>query len=497
MPGETRERYRWLAPAVFVACYLALASRWMGLSFYDDSLYFTWATQLHARDFVYRLDGAPLYCAWLRLPGYFLHDAVVWYMVAWGLLVVALCCVPLFFRSRLAWAYTLLLLLLPFFEVNIYVSHFAAFFLTCGAATVLRWKLTASAAACVACCACFLAAFARPEYAYGVLIAAAAGLIAILIERPRRALGRLVPLAALVCTMLFCVRHTGSTRSGFAFSQHFNVRAAAKGLIPAQGDWNSTYALQRFHIRAKTLDYIPDASIGDFYRANPQLFLGQVRDNLFDPHTIAAFCLLGVVLLAAWLRRERRAAALYVALVSAPVVCSVLLIYPRPHYLVIVLPALLLTALSLLPERLSLARPPLWLLLPVGCLLIALKAHYLAHHYLQFNTSDKQSLATVRCIRALQDSGPPPGSVLDTVTSQFDDIYLRAPLRRIPSHRLENWSSYRRAVLDSRPAWIIERDNDDYYGQPAGTAAAFLSAQQGYTAHPCPAGKGLVIYTLP
>ena len=500
-PGERR----WLVPFGLIGVYLLLACSWMGIDLWDDTMYFYVATTLHPGNLFHHLDYAPLYCLWLKLLRHIFHDPVWCYMAAWTVLVVAVSSVALLFRNRLPWAYTLILFLLPFFEIANYVSHFAALFLVCGAALILRYRLSVSSAACVACAGCFLAAFARPEFIYGVFISAAIALLAIILyrsqERSATFVGKVLLLIALAGVMQFCRTRTSSQRSGLAFSQHVSVRAAQRGIIPLQDAWNSDYALRLFHIPAGEESFIPAATIGDFYKANPRLFLEHVLANLRDGRTIFALAVLLLVVLSAWFRPRDptlRPAAIYLSVVSLPVVVSMLLIYPRPHYLVIVMPALLLIGLYLLPQSTEEFVPRPWIVLLVGASLLVLKVEYRKINLPEFNTVDHTMIATVRCIRdEEQSSGTGDGTLFDTVTTFFDDLYFRVPRTRILKAGFADWPSYRDGIIQARPAWIIQRDYavDAEYRQEAGATDRFLAGELTYVPHPCSGSTGVVIYT--
>lgn len=504
MTSELPTPRRWLVPLGFVAFYLLLARGWIGLSFWDDSIYFWQAPRIHLRDLIFRYDTAPLYSLWLKLLHHAVHDPVRWYMTSWALLVVAISCIALVFRLRLAWAYTLLLLLAPFFEVVVYVSHFAAFFLACGAAAVLRFRLSSARAAVVATIACLPAAFGRPEFAYGVVLSATVALVAIVLEprreRPVRQLGMGLLVVALAAFMFLCVKQTASKRSGFAFSQHMSMRAGRKGIIPATGSWNSQYAMRLFHIEPTAIPHVPNGSIGDFFRANPRLFLRNTMENLREPRTLAALAVFLAVALGAWFRRGRqdlRPAVLYLVLVGFPVLAAIVLIYPRPHYLMSVLPSVLLVAVALLPERTAWVERWPWLLFAGGVALIALKVHVRHSHPPAFNTASQENTALVRCLRSVEQQSPVgSGALLDLATNAFTNVYFREPPRRIEETPAD-WASYQRLVETVRPTWIVQLENPGLPGADAAAMTRFLVQQMGYSPHPCPGSDDDVIYTLP
>jgi hypothetical protein len=495
---------RWLMSAAFIALYLLLACFWMGISFSDDSAYLSRATWIHAHSLVYDQDWAPLYSFWLKFLHLLFADPVHWYMGSWAILVVALSIVPLLIGNRLAWAYTLLLFLLPLFEIDTYVAHFAALILVCGAALVLRYKLSTSSATVLACITCFVAAYSRPEFAYGVYLTAAAALLALALDnsrgRPSIAAAKVCSVAAIVWVMHYSLAHTHSTRSGMAFWQHFNLRAEEKGILPPGAAWNSDYTFRLFHIPVGSPSSLPAVPIDAFYKADPHLFLVHILENVRDIHAIFPFCLLLAVAVWGWCQPKDRAlrpAILYLLLICAPIIATVLLVYPRPHYFVIATPTLLLTALYLLPEDIEDRAPRPLAILLIGSALIMLKV---AYRYTQppitHNSSYRQSTALVRCIHAVElSTGHGDGTLFDTKTYFWDDIYFRGPRQRLSPTTFPDWTSYRTAILQSHPAWIIQNDDDATYNQQPGTMDHFLTTELTYTPHPCPASDGVVIYT--
>jgi len=217
----------------------------------------------------------------------------------------------------------------------------------------------------------------RPEYSYGVFFAAIAVAVAVVFERKRRtmreAMWALIPALIMLFAMFYVAKHSDSSRSGVAFAQHYNVRAAAKGLIPEQGSWDSDYAYRRFGIDPKANGR--RHTIGEFFKANPTLFLKHVALNVLSPASLFVLLCWGAVIVAPFALRQKRGLrepSLYVALVVLPTVVSMLLVYPDAHYVEIIFPAVLLLAIQFRRQegwlKIEQAR---WIPVAAGLLMVA------------------------------------------------------------------------------------------------------------------------------
>jgi hypothetical protein len=489
-----------------VACYLLIACCWQGISLYDDSLYLRIGQTFHLSNFWTGASYAPLYGLWIKLIGVVFHDPVVWYMANWALMVALVASIPLWMRVPYAWAYTLILVTLPIFSIGPYISLFAAVFIVFGISLIVTSGISISSSITVAGAGCFLVAFARPEFEYALYLCFIAALLALPFEGARGHIrsiaARLIILIAMCGAVHLLMHHVPSERSGIAFAQHYNWRAAKKGLLGHEDPFTSNYTQRAFGIDPNGNANDPSASIGDFLRANPHLFLGHVLQNLRDYRTLVP--LLGILLLAAlpWgLTRYRtlRPASIYLILVSVPVLASMAIIYPRAHYPVVIFPAALVFALQVLALHRPEATPPSpWIILPVGLTCIIAAAVYHQNHRFEIDTNERRSIRIVRCIQAVERAtGPGNGRIYDTATVLFDDVYFPTPLARINPPVPSQWSTFTPWIAATRPSWIILSPwIPQTYQQTPDAMYTFFTKQLGYIPHDCPA-TGDIIYTLP
>jgi hypothetical protein len=489
-----------------IAIYLLIAIAWQGLSLYDDSLYLRLGQLFRLTDLWRAPSYAPLYALWIHLVFLLFHDPVACYMANWALLVALAASITHWMRLPYAWAYTLVLVALPIFSIGPYVSLFASVLVVCGIGLVLKRALSLSQAIVIAGVVCFLVALVRPEFEYALYLCLPAALIAIPLDRakpPSRAIAaQLFILLALAGAAYLLMHHAPTQRSGIAFAQHYNWRAAQKGLLTRQESFTSNYAQRAFGIDPNGNANDTSASLGDFLRANPRLFLGHVLDNLCDLRTVIP--LLGILLLTAlpWcLARYRalRPPAVYLLLVSIPVMASMVIIYPRAHYPVVIFPAALIFALQLLALHRPEASPPSpWLILPLGAACIAVAAVTHQDHRFEIDTNERRSVRIVRCIQATEHAvGPGNGRLYDTATVFFDDVYFPTPLTRINPPAPPSWSTFTPWIASTKPSWIILSPwIPPTYRQSPEAMHHLLENQLGYVPHDCPA-TGDTIYTLP
>lgn len=513
-PGSVRDltsyKTQWRAYAsVFglITVYLAVARHWQGISFYDDSLYLSIGRTFRLSQFWTLASYAPLYCLWIKLVSLFFHDPVWCYMASWVLLVILVSSIPVWLGIRWAWAYTLVLIATPLFAIVPYVSLFASLFLVAGICLVLRRIMSLSDAICAACIVCFLTAFSRPEFEYGLYIANLTLVPAIFLDdrqRPytrntRRSLAGKFLLAAGLALGLHVIMHGHpSVRSGVAFEQHYNYRAAKSGLLGHEDPFTSDYAERVFGIDGR---HATTATIGDYLRANPHLFGLHILANLRDRHTLISVFAVILLAMIPWITpryRSLRPASLYLLLVCLPVIAAMIVIYPRTHYPVIVAPALLAFALQLLPAPKQPFVPPIWLLLAIGYIAAHTVAAHPAFFRSEFDTNVRGNITTIASIRELERSvGAGNGKLFDTHTVAFDDVYFLLPHTRIHESSGPSWASFTQLIRQQRPSWVIDGPAMPIlYGHSHAEIAHFLHDEMGYTAHPCPPETGVVIYTL-
>ncbi|MEL0028008.1 MAG: hypothetical protein VW625_04990 [Perlucidibaca sp.] len=487
----------WLVASLLLV-FLGLSWVWQDIGFYDETIYLASGASVTPAAFWHGLETGPLYGVWYHLLGLVCPDPVWRYFLSWGLLVSLLVLLPVLARAPSAWLYALVLLALPVFRIWPYVSLFAGLWLVLGLLWLRRRQLTPGGAAVLALAVSAVAAFARSEHVYGVFSACRALLVLALSGRTglgRRALAALLVLALALTAGLACIqRASDSGRSGVAFAQHYNLRAAEQGLI-ADDPWTSDYALRVFHVDAGHNAATTTLPLGAYAKADPARFLGHVMTNLRDPRTLVLTLLVLALSLWPWLRRgrEQQAAGLYVLLVSLPPLAASLLIYPRYHYAVTILPVLVLHAVALLRcERWLPARHVRWLaalaLLPM--LVFALAPDLLA----QRSLPSRPGLTAISCLRTLEtERAGQGGLMLDPIG--FPATYLRQPWRRVGAQDFSGWPDFTRWLDTARPDWVLVTPGlAGHFGQSPAALDTRLTVTAGYLPRHCPAPSGLTVY---
>jgi hypothetical protein len=101
-----------------IALYLLIACFWMGMSFFDDTMYMFWGRTASLHSLTHFVPDAPMYALWLKMLGKVFHDPVWSYLFSWAFLVTVVSSIPFLFKVRLAWLYTLAVLLIPLFSIS-------------------------------------------------------------------------------------------------------------------------------------------------------------------------------------------------------------------------------------------------------------------------------------------------------------------------------------------------------------------------------------------
>jgi hypothetical protein len=489
-----------------VAVYLAAARWWMDIDLWDDSMYMGFGNVPQRAYFLRDISYGPLYASWFKVLTHLVHDPIWRYFASWGLLVTIVSIVPLLMGIRWAWAYALLLLSTPFFSIPVYISLFASIFVLAGLAIVIARKLSLPDAICVATGICFVAAFVRPEFGYAFYLSACFALPAVLFDRARNGApataARILAVLALCAALYYPMTRTPSSRSGIAFVQHSNLRAQEQGLLPGGNPWVSRYTQQQYHIDLQYDAGGVRSGIAAFYRANPRIFIQHLLDNLRDVRCIgliAAICLIAGIPWVVGRYALWCPGSVYLVLVSIPVVAENILIYPRPHYGVIVIPALTLLGVQYIAQLTPVRVPPVWAALLAGITLILGTAAYHRHESTSENGGFRPNLETLTCIRAVERSSGAGSNraMFDSITSPMDDIYFITPRTRLtlPATGKDDWQEFTDLIDREHPAWVIQGISMLHYRNPK-WIAAFLQ-EKGYQAHPCPNLTVATIYTLP
>lgn len=497
------------------AFYLYIASFVIGISFRDDSDYLRSGMLVNRFSFLTMQQWTPLYAVWFKLLAWFCPNPVWRYFLSWGLLVTAIAVIPAWMKVPGAWVYTFLILCLPFLTVSPYVSLFAAVMILFGVCVLLQRKVSAAGALAASCGVSFVLGFCRPEFDYGVFVAAAGTIVALVVERwpgrigglrgerissarPAMAMG--LGVVALSAAMLYVLAHAEHNRSGIAFAQHYSVRASERGLIPS-GDsaWNSDYTERMFGIDTAHDATHTTASIGDFARAKPRLFVLHILGNLFDRRTMVLVLLVLSVGLWPWLReglRPLRPASAFFLVLCVPPLMDIVVIYPREHYAMLLVPALIMFGVRLADPWLRKQPRVLWVLAAGFVLIWALTLH--RHHPTTPGSAfaaERLNLYRVECAREVDAAALSQNAAIFDV-ALIPDIYLVHPRTNAAIAAPAGWDGFKAWATESRPAWVsVDADLATRYGVTAGELDDFLREGLGYTRHVCPAKAQFAIYT--
>jgi hypothetical protein len=505
----------WVIPLCLTAFFLYVSSRLMGISMADDSYYLQSGAGVSASTFLHFQSWGPLYSLWFKALHFVCPNPISRYFLSWGLLVTLIGLLPAWMKMPSAWLYSFLILIFPVLTVTPYVSHFAAVIVLFSTCVLLRQQRAYSTAAAAACLVSFILAFARPEFSYGVYFSAVATVLMLGLEalpanastaaaprrRPLRLIGLGLTVVTLSAAMIFITGQSRKTsRSGMAFAQHFNWRAMQRGLLaPGPDVWSSNYAERRFGIDAGHSAANGTATIADFFHANPRLFLDHISRNLIDPKTIVFLLFLAIVLTWPWLGNSvptLRAISLFLLLLCLPPVAGILLIYPREHYPMIVLPALVLYTVQLLQvERWR--RPSTAWVLVVGCALIWLLNIGLDAHGVEVVQDDRSNLSRVRCLYAIDQSTSSANPAVFDAAGTLDVYFPHTRVSVYPA-ALPTWAQFQAWATHTQPAWIsTDAALAKQYALTPNQLDDYLRNDLGYHPHPCPFAAQLTVYTGP
>ncbi len=497
------------------AFYLFIASFVLGISFYDDTDYLRSGVLVNRFSFISAQEWTPLYALWFKFLALFCPNPVWRYFLSWGLLATFIALLPAWMKMPAAWVYTFLILCFPFLTVSPYVSLFAAAILLLGLCLVLDRKPSVSWALATSCGVCFAVGFCRPEFDYGVFLSAIGTIVALVLEHSsakspslggarvssrRSAIATGVAVASLAAAMLYVLAHAQHNRSGIAFAQHYSVRASERGLVP-KGDaaWNSDYTERTFGIDTSHDATHVTASIGDFARAKPRLFLRHILTNLCDSRTVLFLPLVLAVGLWPWFRKDLRplrAASAFFLVICVPPLADIVVIYPRDHYAILLVPAIILLAVQLAEPLLRKKLPVPWVL-AFGFALIWFLTLHRQHPTVPGSalTWERLNLRRVQCVRKVDQAALSPNSeVFDA--AQIPAVYLVHPRANTTLADLGDWSEFTTWAIQTRPAWIsVDADLAAQYRVTPVQLDQFLQNELGYTPHLCPAEAQLAIYT--
>jgi hypothetical protein len=513
---KVRRSVELVALVALTAVFLGIARGVIGIDRADETIYLLNSNVLQRHNFIAHQSWSPLYSFWYKLLGFVCPQFLPRYFLSWSLLVVLLALLPPVLRVPRAWLYTVFLLALPFLLIGPFVSLFAAAFLLGGMCLLLLRERSSVAEACLlACVLAFVTAFARPEFGFGVYLSAAAFPGALFYkgrssDQPPRAdlltgVWRKCFALALVLLMVAGThfvqgRSAADNRSGLAFQQHFNVRALESGALrPVPNPYLSHYAQQAFGIerdRPVPPETIP---IEAYFRANPRLFLNHLTTNLLDPRTLFFLLALSGIVGWPWLRRQDdrlRPAAVYLGLCALPILASIIVIFPRDHYPVVLMPSIMIFTLQCLrPERWMRGRSP-WMVAASVCLLWLGCLQVTRLRLLQGPFKYQQDLAErLVCVQRLT----PKSAGADTTA--FDpsldlSVYLPGLHEVLLPDAVTGLPMFKNWVSTVRPRLIVsDADFSDRLHVDTQAIGTMLEHDFAYAAHPCPAVPYLNVYT--
>ena len=494
---------------LLIGLFLYAGSHRIGIDPFDESVYLFTGEFVTPATFITNQSWGPLYDLWYHLLGYVCPNPISRYFLSWELLAGLCALIPALFNIRYAWLYACLLIASPLLLGGPYVSLLAAVLLLCGTCVLLRWGRTwrLSSACVLACGLCFLTAFVRPEYGYGVILSAGATLVAQWVEfrhglRARAAGWKAAGALSLAGVMLLFQRHAAATnRSGMAFVQHFYMRAALSGLIKPGEGIDSDYTQRMFGLdQGRNYNHLTH-TLGDYFHANPRLFLHHVLANVTDRRTLILLLFLLVVGVGLWFLRggELRPVSVYLGCICVPPLVAISLFYPRNHYAMILVPTVALLIVQLLP-----AGGVLWLRSPRGRIVATMavvlffaflvRVTQLELRYYPFDFQ-RRNLARAQCAQDVDRavSNPSP-MVFDG--EQNLSIYALHYRNPVQPFELANFAGFKAWVAAKRPVWIaVDPEVEREYAVQRQTMDDFLQRESHYTPHACPVAAEVTIYT--
>jgi hypothetical protein len=301
--------------------------------------------------------------------------------------------------------------------------------------------------------------------------------------------------------MFYIMAHSDSTRSGMAFAQHVNLRASEKGLLGGANPWTSSYAQKAFNIDVNHNLVNINATIGDFYRANPRLFLEHIVHNLRDYKTVVLLLLVLSISVRPWVGGRHvslRPASVFVFMVSLPVIAASILIYPRHHYAVIITPSLLLLALQMVSttQQIKWIKSPSvsWFLIPLAFAVMFIAN--IGRRALQKGpaSSESSNVLVIHCLRNLERSDGGDNPVMFDPLG-MPNVYLRSPRIHVADYDIPDAIGFESWVARTRPGWVVIIPSvAKEYRVPSASIDQFFKSDLGYTSHFCPQLAGMTIY---
>jgi hypothetical protein len=505
--GSAWRRRVWVSVCLTLF-FLLLSIRLVGISDGDDTWYQTHAVDFRASDFVTLHYWSPLYQLWFLIFSLAVHNPVWCYFACWAVLVLLFALIPVALNVRYGWIYTVIFVVFPFPFFSPYSGMFGSMLAVLALSLVLRSKLTYSGALAASCAMSFVLSACRSEFDTAVLLSAVATVVMAWFEwRESRGKSdaeqitrRLVTTAAVVlvlaCGTVFVLAHAVGQRSGMAFAQHFNLRAAMRGQIPHRGFPVSNFAELQFGVDTTHNAGNGQAGMKEFFLAKPKLFLKHVLFNLIDPKTVLILLLLTFAVVYPWTlgsSRWLRPASLFMAIFAIPSFMDLCLVFPRDHYVMLLLPSMTLFALQAIPLR-GMLRPPVWVLF-AGMAAMAYINYVIPRLELQSPNPDLVYLNRVQCVRAV-DATVPASNPLAFDDHNVRDVFLVHPRTQVDDFTLTTWDDFKTWALKNHPAWITSsEDVASWYHVTPVELNAFLQNDLGYEPHECSPMASMKIYS--
>jgi hypothetical protein len=496
------------AAVVATALFLFLAGRSIGIDPFDETIYLNGARWMHFNLMLTAQAWAPLYIYWYRLLAFVVPDAESRYFVSWAVMTSFLALVPVLLRIPGSLVYLGVLLTLPVMLPVPYVSLFAGWPILLGMCLLIRtekreWKYYNVFA--LATVACFIGAFSRPELQDGVIAAAVATIVCLVLERAvrTRILWSLLLTAMVIAcalTIHYAAQHTTGNRSGFAFVDSVNLRASEAGLLkPGENPWSSTFTQREFGLDQDLRAPMVKMTISDYFRKNPRLFVSHMLDNAKDIRFLVLF--VGVGLLAAWpwlqeKNKAMRPASVYMLAASLSAFLGILFIYPREHYAMSMFPTLILYAVFVLKPQAWPAPMPIRIAGFAVLLALCTWVSVWRLRHMPFR-DQRMHLDRIACAREADLSVAASHSVV------YDSRHGVAPYMGqfrigISPEDVGNWEKFKAWTKANNPGWIsMTPEGEAAVGVSSAQIDDYIQHDLGFIPHPCAVPTDMRIFTNP
>jgi hypothetical protein len=485
--------------------FVFLAGHFIGVDPYDESIYLNSPTWMGFSAMITNQSWAPLYSNWYRILGSVVHDPLHRYFVSWAITASFAALFPVVFKVKAGWLHCLILITLPLLVVTPYVSLYAGCVLLVGICVILRWGKgrPISTGFAIGCVCTFVAAFVRPEFGYGVYFSAAATAVALGFEfkklsNKRTALVKLLGVLCLAVMMNYVIHQSSwANRSAFALIDATNLRGFEDGqLPPGEQPFLSHWAQQQYGLDQDHLACCLTHRVVDFARAKPAFFAHHLWENLTDVRPAFLIVFVAFLTLYPWMKwgdSQLRAGSAYLLCICQSSIVSVLVVYPRDHYAMSLVPSLTIYSLHVLKPW-TWAKPTrAWALgfavFFLACIGVSVNRFQRAPFPMQ-----RLNLERIQCGRAVDRAVLDGKPLVYDSTRDIADYTTHFRLPVYPEH-YKNFAEFKHFALTEKPVWIAaDSDVARGYGTNLGELDRFLREDLGYVAHICPADSALTVY---